>query len=97
MLDDEDEEDSREVRELWRKLDLVHGMDVALAGPGIPQFDRHGRHATLSHPSSMDHAASGNEDVKRSQAPESSPSSNDSNQNLAPFGRGRVRHYGPQL
>lgn len=99
MLDDDEEEDSREARELRRELDLVHGIDIAFEGPGIPRFDPRGRRAfpTASNPSGMNHAASSNEDVKQSQSPQSSPNSNDSNQNLAPFGRGRVRHCGPQL
>lgn len=52
---DQDEEDSREARELWRELDLVHGMGIAFAGPGAPQFDRRAQGAsfTASNPPGM--------------------------------------------
>ncbi|KAE9977339.1 hypothetical protein BLS_001471 [Venturia inaequalis] len=39
MLDNRKEEDSREESELWREEDLVHGMDIAFAAPGVPPFN----------------------------------------------------------
>lgn len=38
-LDDLEEEDSREESERWREEDLVHGMDIAFAAPGVPPFN----------------------------------------------------------